>query len=262
MPQGFAADSPEPCYGNRQLNGYAQATFTARARLAARVVRANPLDENYQVLLVRSLAAFRRRDCGRAAGRAVHTTFPPRRSASNRVRRSPRPPRRSPRPRPQVRSAGGQPRRRSSKPARRRLQLAPSKPACSVSAARSATLAPLATRSFRPRRWSLSGRLSYTRRADATRRPRPRCTSAAAALRFDLASLAAAASRELGYVEFLQGRYERAQGWLARPRRRRATTRLSAVASGRCSAPSSVTPPTTRPPSGSSRGTALERTRG
>ena len=46
----------------------------------------------------------------------------------------------------------------------------------------------------------------------------------AAALRFDLASLAAAASRELGYVEFLQGRYERAQGWLARAevaRRRR-----------------------------------------
>jgi DNA-binding SARP family transcriptional activator len=36
------------------------------------------------------------------------------------------------------------------------------------------------------------------------------------ALRFDLPAHGAAASRELGYVEFLQGRYERAEGWLSR----------------------------------------------
>ena len=38
----------------------------------------------------------------------------------------------------------------------------------------------------------------------------------AVAARADRSALAAAASRELGYVEFLQGRYERAEGWLAR----------------------------------------------
>jgi len=38
----------------------------------------------------------------------------------------------------------------------------------------------------------------------------------AVAARADLASFGAAASRELGYVEFLQGRYERAEGWLVR----------------------------------------------
>ena len=38
----------------------------------------------------------------------------------------------------------------------------------------------------------------------------------AVASRTDLASVAAAAARELGFVEFLRGRYERAERWLAR----------------------------------------------
>jgi len=138
-------------------------------------------------------------------------------SASNRARRSPPPLKRSPRPRPQARSAGGPPRRRSSKPARRPSPPARSKPACNafrraVSDARAARDAELHAQAL----VALGSALVHAARGQDEEAAAALHEALAIAVRLDLTSLAAAASRELGHVEFLQGRYWRAAGWLAR----------------------------------------------
>ena len=71
-------------------------------------------------------------------------------------------------------------------------------------------------RSRRARSWRSVPR-SSTRYADATRRPPPPFTRPSRSARAPSSpSSAAAASRELGHVESLRGRYDRAQRWLER----------------------------------------------
>ena len=176
---------------------------------------------------IRSTRATRSSSSAASPPRATGSAHPGRRraapscsgasSGSSRARRWPRRPGPSPPPRPPDPSGAAQPPARSSRPGTPRSSRARSTRACSACAARSPTRGRWATRSSRrPPCWR-SARRSSTCRGDATRRRRPRCTRRSrSAERHGLDSAAAAAARELGYVEFLQARYERAEAWFAR----------------------------------------------
>lgn len=186
------------------------------AELAARLVRANPLDENYQVLLVRSLAAS---GDGIAAARQVARCTellrrelgvepsPALAAAAQTVTASP--------------TAGPVSGRAAAKAQLQAGQAAIAAGALeaglqclrrAVSDARAARDAELHAHGL----VALGSALVHAARGQDEEAAAALHEALAVALRFDLASLAAAASRELGYVEFLQGRYERAHGWLAR----------------------------------------------
>jgi DNA-binding SARP family transcriptional activator len=188
----------------------------AAVDLAGRLVRMNPLDENFQALWVRTLAASG--DGVGAARQVVRATELFRRELG--------------------------------------IDPSPALTAASHAVAASATTAPVSGRTAATAQLeageaaiaagALEAGLQCLRRAVADARAaaavelqakalvalgsalvhaaRGRDEEAAAALhealalagRTDLSSVAAAASRELGYVEFLQGRYERSEGWLVR----------------------------------------------
>ncbi|MDP9189675.1 MAG: SARP family transcriptional regulator [Actinomycetota bacterium] len=186
------------------------------ADLATRLVRINPLDENFQVLLVRSLAAT---GDGDAAARQVAR-------CTELLRRE----------------LGIDPSPALAEAAR----TVTASPTSGPVSGRAAAKAQLEAGEAAIKAGAIDAGLQCHRRALSDARAagdegltaealvalgaalvhaaRGRDEEAAAALhealavapRADLAWIGAAASRELGYVELLQGRYERAQGWLAR----------------------------------------------
>jgi tetratricopeptide (TPR) repeat protein len=188
----------------------------AAADLAARLVRVNPFDENFQTLLVRSLAAS---GDGLAAARQVMR-------CTELFRRE----------------LGAEP----SPALAAAAQTVIASPTAAPLGGRSAARAQLEAGEAAIRAGAVDAGLQCLRRAVVDARgaddralhaaalvalgsalvhaPRGRDEEAAASLHEalavaappDAASSAAAASRELGYVEFLRGRYERAQHWLVR----------------------------------------------
>jgi DNA-binding SARP family transcriptional activator len=187
------------------------------ADLAARVVRLNPLDENYQALLVRSLAA-----AGDAAGAARQAA-----ACSELLRRE-----LGVEPGPTLAAA---------------LRTVSAAPVARPLTGRAAALAQLEAGETAIGAGALESGLQCLRRAIAeadttddlvlrirtrvalgtalVHAARGRDEEGATALHQALAvaedvspPLAAAACRELGYVEFLRGRYERAGAWLRRAR--------------------------------------------
>ncbi len=186
------------------------------AELAARLVRANPLDENFHVLLVRSLAAAGE---GIAAARQVARCTellrrelgaepsPALAAAAQTVTASP--------------TAGPVSGRHAAKAQLQAGQAAIAAGALeaglqclrrAVSDARAARDAELQAGAL----VALGSALVHAARGQDEEAAAALHEALAVAVRSDLTFLAAAASRELGYVEFLQGRYERAQGWLTR----------------------------------------------
>jgi DNA-binding SARP family transcriptional activator len=188
----------------------------AAADLAARLVRVNPFDENFQTLLVRSFAAS---GDGLAAARQVMR-------CTELFRRE----------------LGAEP----SPALAAAAQTVVASPTAAPLGGRSAARAQLEAGEAAIRAGAVDAGLQCLRRAVVDARgaddralhaaalvalgsalvhaPRGRDEEAAASLHEalavaappDAASSAAAASRELGYVEFLRGRYERAQHWLVR----------------------------------------------
>jgi DNA-binding SARP family transcriptional activator len=186
------------------------------AELAARLVRANPLDENYHVLLVRSLAAG---GDGIAAARQVARCTellrrelgvepsPALAAAAQTLTASP--------------TAGPVSGRPAAKAQLQAGQAAITAGALeaglqclrrAVSDARAARDAELHARAL----VALGSALVHAARGQDEEAAAALHEGLVVAVRSDFTFLAAAASRELGYVEFLQGRYERAQGWLTR----------------------------------------------
>jgi DNA-binding SARP family transcriptional activator len=188
----------------------------AAADLAARVVQVNPFDENYQTLLVRSLAAA---GDGLAAARQVMR-------CTELFRRE-----LGVEPSPALAAAA---------------QTVVASPTAAPLGGQAAARAQLEAGEAAIRAGAIDAGLQCLRRAVVDARgagdralhagalvalgsalvhaARGRDEEAAASLHEalaiaappELASSAAAASRELGYVEFLRGRYERAQRWLVR----------------------------------------------
>ena len=186
------------------------------AALAARLVRANPLDENFHVLLVRSLAAA---GDGTAAARQVARCVelfqrvlgvepsPALAAAARTTTASP--------------TAGPASGRAGAKAQLEAGQAAIAAGALdaglqclrrAVGDARVARDEELRAAAL----IALGAALVHVARGRDEEASAALHEALALALRLDLPSLAAAASRELGYVEFLQARYERARGWLAR----------------------------------------------
>ena len=188
----------------------------AAAELAGRLVLLNPFDENFQTLLVRSLAAA---GDGIGAARQVER-------ATELFRRE----------------LGAEP----SPALAAAAQTVSSSPTAGPLSGRAAACAELEAGEAAITAGALEAGLHSLRRAVVDARsagdipleaealvalgsalvhaPRGRDEEASAALhgalaladRADVAASAAAASRELGYVELLRGRYDRAEGWLER----------------------------------------------
>jgi DNA-binding SARP family transcriptional activator len=188
----------------------------AAADLAARLVQVNPFDENFQTLLVRSLAASG--DGLAAARQVIRCTELFRRELGAE-------------PSPALAAAA---------------QTISASPTAAPLSGRAAARAQLEAGEAAIRAGAVDAGLQCLRRAVVDARgagdralqagalvalgsalvhaARGRDEEAAASLHEalavaahpDLASSAAAASRELGYVEFLRGRYDRAQRWLVR----------------------------------------------
>ena len=186
------------------------------AELAARLVRANPLDENYHVLLVRSLAAG---GDGIAAARQVARCTellrrelgvepsPALAAAAQTLTASPTAGPVSGRPAANAQLQAGQAAITAGA-----LEAGLQCLRRAVSDARAARDAELHARAL----VALGSALVHAARGQDEEAAAALHEGLAVAVRSDFTFLAAAASRELGYVEFLQGRYERAQGWLTR----------------------------------------------
>jgi tetratricopeptide (TPR) repeat protein len=187
------------------------------ADLAGRLVRHNPLDENFQALLVRSLAA-----AGDGVGAARQAAacrelfqrelgMQPGATLDAALRTAHRPPTARP-------ATGPPPRWRNSKPGEAAISAGALD--AGVQCLRRAIVEADATGDpvlrARPR-WPWAARWCMPRAA-ATRKAPPRCTRRWRWARMLSPPLAAAACRELGYVEFLRGRYERTLAWLQRAR--------------------------------------------
>ena len=186
------------------------------AGLAARLVRANPLDENYHVLLVRSLAAGGEgiaaarqvARCRQLLRRELGVEASPALAAAARTLTAA----------PTAGPVGGRPAAKAQLEAGRAAIAAGALEAglqClrrAVSDARAARDAELHAHAL----VALGSALVHAARGRDEEAAAALHEALAVAVRSDLTSLAAAASRELGYVEFLQGRYERAAGWLTR----------------------------------------------
>jgi DNA-binding SARP family transcriptional activator len=186
------------------------------AGLAARLVGANPLDESYHVLLVRSLAAGGE---GIAAARQVARCTqllrrelgvepsPALAAAAQTVTASPTAGPVSGRPAAKAQLEAGQ-----AAIAAGALDAGLQCLRRAVSDARAARDAELHAHSL----VALGSALVHAARGRDEEAAAALHEALAVAAWSDLTSVAAAASRELGYVELLQGRYERAHGWLTR----------------------------------------------
>ena len=189
----------------------------ARSRRSRRrLVRQNPLDENFQALLVRCLAAAGDGVGAARQAAACRELFVPRarRAAGRDARRRDAHGHRHADRAARDRSRCGASRR--SKREKPRSAPARSMRVCSACGARLSRPTPPATRSCVRAHVSLWAARSCMPRVAATRRAPRRCTRHSRSAGGRARSLAAAACRELGYVEFLRGRYERALVWLRR----------------------------------------------